>query len=73
MVKVKTFTSSLKIFHVHNELMELDKTVNDFLQQNNIKKWFPFAIALPIPMAVRWASFASSPMKNKISIGENNR
>ncbi|GAN33404.1 MAG: hypothetical protein DYG83_05835 [Candidatus Brocadia sp. AMX2] len=38
MVKVKTFTSSLKIFHVHNELMELDKTVNDFLQQNNIKK-----------------------------------
>jgi isopentenyl phosphate kinase len=38
MIKVKTFTSPLRIFHVHNELMELDKAVNDFLQQNNIKK-----------------------------------
>ncbi|MEP9410058.1 MAG: hypothetical protein HRF42_01405 [Candidatus Brocadia sp.] len=38
MVKVKTFTSPLRIFHVHNELMELDKAVNDFLEQNNIKK-----------------------------------
>lgn len=38
MVKVKTFTSPLKIFHVHNELMALDKEVNDFLEQNNIKK-----------------------------------
>ena len=38
MLKVKTFTSLLRIFHVHNELLELDKAVNDFLQQNNIKK-----------------------------------
>jgi len=38
MLKVKTFTSPLRIFHVHNELLELDKAVNDFLQQNNIKK-----------------------------------
>ena len=38
MVKVKTFTSPLKIFHVHNELMSLDKEVNDFLQANKIKK-----------------------------------
>ena len=38
MVKIKTFTSPLKIFHVHNELLELDKAVNDFLQQNTIKK-----------------------------------
>jgi len=38
MVKVKTFTSPLKIFHVHNELMELDKVINDFLQENNIEK-----------------------------------
>ena len=38
MVKVKTFTSPLKIFHVHNELMSLDKEVNDFLESNKIKK-----------------------------------
>jgi len=38
MVKVKTFTSPLKIFQVHNELVALDKEVNDFLQKNNIKK-----------------------------------
>ncbi len=38
MVKVKTFTASLKIFHVHNELMSLDKEVNDFLQKGKIKK-----------------------------------
>lgn len=38
MIKVKTFTSPLRIFHVHNELVELDKAVNDFLQQSNIKK-----------------------------------
>ncbi|MBI2472457.1 MAG: hypothetical protein HYV59_14650 [Planctomycetes bacterium] len=38
MVKVKTFTSPLKIFHVHNELMALDKEVNDFLQTNKVKK-----------------------------------
>lgn len=38
MIKVKTFTSPLRVFHVHNELMELDKVVNDFLQQNNVKK-----------------------------------
>ncbi|HHT9159890.1 MAG: hypothetical protein A3G70_06625 [Planctomycetes bacterium RIFCSPLOWO2_12_FULL_39_13] len=38
MVKVKTFTSPLKIFHVHNELMSLDKEVNDFLESNKVKK-----------------------------------
>lgn len=38
MVKVKTFTSPLKIFHVHNELISLDKEVNDFLQTNKVKK-----------------------------------
>lgn len=38
MIKIKTFTSTLRIFHVHNELVELDKEVNDFLQQNNITK-----------------------------------
>lgn len=38
MIKVKTFTSPLRIFHVHNELTALDKEVNDFLETNNIKK-----------------------------------
>ena len=38
MVKIKTFSSSLKIFQVHNELMSLDKEVNDFLQANKINK-----------------------------------
>src|SRR3990167_5396842 len=38
MVKVKTFSSSLKIFQVHNELMSLDKEVNEFLETNKIKK-----------------------------------
>ena len=38
MVKVKTFSSSLKIFQVHNELVSLDKEVNDFLQANKTNK-----------------------------------
>lgn len=38
MIKIKTFTSALRMFHVHNELMALDVEVNDFLQKNNIKK-----------------------------------
>ncbi|MDN3510152.1 MAG: hypothetical protein QY310_02930 [Candidatus Jettenia sp. CY-1] len=38
MTKVKTFTSPLRMFHVHNELIALDKEVNDFLQTNTIKK-----------------------------------
>jgi hypothetical protein len=38
MTKVKTFTATLKIFHVHNEILTLDKEVNDFLQTNNIRK-----------------------------------
>ncbi len=38
MVKVKTFTSPLKIFHVHNELMSLDKEVNEFLETGKIKR-----------------------------------
>ncbi|MCF6158871.1 MAG: hypothetical protein E3K32_09935 [wastewater metagenome] len=38
MIKIKTFTSTLRIFHVHSELMTLDKEVNDFLQSNGIKK-----------------------------------
>lgn len=38
MVKVKTFTNELKIFRAINELNELDKKVNDFIKENNIKK-----------------------------------
>jgi hypothetical protein len=30
MVKVKTFTTQLKIFHIMNELEELDRAVNEF-------------------------------------------
>ena len=37
MEKVKTFGSQLKIFHVKEELEELDKTVNEFIEKNKIK------------------------------------
>ena len=33
----KTFGSQLKIFHVKEELEELDKTVNEFIEKNKIK------------------------------------
>jgi hypothetical protein len=38
MVKVKTFGSQLRIFHVKEELETLDKTVNEFIKKNRIKK-----------------------------------
>lgn len=38
MVKVKTFSSPLKIFQVHNELVSLDNEVNDFLKTSKITK-----------------------------------
>lgn len=38
MLKIKTFTSALRMFHVHNELTALDAEVNDFLQKNKIQK-----------------------------------
>ncbi|MCM8757563.1 MAG: hypothetical protein NC900_05150 [Candidatus Omnitrophica bacterium] len=38
MVKVKTFTSELKIFHTKNELDSLDEKVNKFIKENKIKK-----------------------------------
>ncbi len=38
MVKVKTFSTQLRIFHVKEELEELDKTVNDFIKKSKIKK-----------------------------------
>lgn len=37
MIKVKTFTSQLKIFHTKNELDELDKSVNDYIASRGIR------------------------------------
>jgi len=38
MIRVKTFTSQLKIFHTRNELLELDQAVNDFIASRGIRK-----------------------------------
>jgi len=38
MIKVKSFTSQLKIFHTKNELDELDKEVSDFIASKGIRK-----------------------------------
>ena len=38
MIRVKTFTSQLKIFHTRNELLELDHAVNDFVASQGIRK-----------------------------------
>ena len=38
MVKVKTFSSPLKIFHAKNELEELDEKVNQFIEENHFNK-----------------------------------
>ena len=37
MIKVKTFTSELKILHTMGELSNLDEQVNNFVEKNNIK------------------------------------
>ncbi len=38
MVKVKTFTIPLKVFHVHEELEQLDEQVNVFLAGEEVRK-----------------------------------
>jgi hypothetical protein len=38
MIKVKTFTSQLKILHTRHELDELDKEINDFIVSRGIRK-----------------------------------
>ena len=38
MIRVKTFTSQLKIFYTRNELIELDQAVNDFVASERIRK-----------------------------------
>ena len=38
MAKVKTFTSPLKVFHVKEELENLDAAVNRFLEENKVQQ-----------------------------------
>jgi hypothetical protein len=38
MIKVRTFTSPLKVFHVKEELEALDQRVNQFVEENQVKK-----------------------------------
>ena len=37
-MKVKTFTSPLKIFQARKELEELDNMVNNFIEENNVQR-----------------------------------
>jgi hypothetical protein len=46
MIKVRTFTSQLNIFHTRNELVELDKAVNDFVASHGIRKVFSVSDAV---------------------------
>jgi hypothetical protein len=38
MVKVKTFSCPLKIFHARKELEDLDAMVNKFIKEKNVQK-----------------------------------
>ena len=38
MVKVKTFGMEIMPLKTHRELDDLDKTVNDFIAENNVEK-----------------------------------
>lgn len=38
MAKVKTFTIPLKVFHVKEELENLDAQINQFIDENNVNK-----------------------------------
>jgi hypothetical protein len=38
MIKVRTFTNELKIFHTMNELAELENQVNQFIEENGVEK-----------------------------------
>ena len=38
MIKVKTFTSEIKVFHTVRELAVLDDMVNKFIAESGIKK-----------------------------------
>jgi hypothetical protein len=38
MIRVKTFASPLKVFHVKEQLENLDTMINQFIAENNIGK-----------------------------------
>ena len=38
MIKVKTFASPLKVFHVKEQLESLDTMINQFIAENNIEQ-----------------------------------
>lgn len=38
MIKVKTFTCTIKIFHAKEELKGLDQMVNEFIEENSVNK-----------------------------------
>jgi hypothetical protein len=38
MIKVRTFTSQLKIFHMMQEISDLDAQVNGFIASNQIRR-----------------------------------
>jgi hypothetical protein len=38
MIKVKTFTGEIRVFHTMNELNDLDSQVNQFIEENAVKK-----------------------------------
>jgi len=46
MIRVRTFTSQLRIFHTRNELLELDEAVNDFVSSHGIRKVFSVSDAV---------------------------
>lgn len=45
MIKVKTFTSPLKPFHIMGELNDLDEMVNQFIQDKKVQKVFSISDA----------------------------
>jgi hypothetical protein len=40
MIKVKTFTCPLRFFHAREELENLDKAVNQFVEENKVEQIF---------------------------------
>ena len=38
MIKIKTFASPLKVFHVKEQLENLDTMINQFIAENKIEK-----------------------------------
>jgi len=38
MIKIHTFTTGLKIFHSIQELKDLDRELNTFIEENDVKR-----------------------------------